>query len=191
MNSKHGGARPGAGRKKQLGCGEPTKPIRVPESFIPMIQSIIAQRKEALKQLNQNFLKPAEALTQVHRPIFSSPVSAGFPSPADDYVEGQLDLNELMISRPAATFYVRVTGESMINAGILPEDILVVDKSKNPQHNAIVIAIVNNELTVKRLVKIGSMVQLMPENPDFEVMTFKNDMELSIWGVVTGVVRKL
>jgi len=191
MIKKHGGTRSGAGRKKELCYGEPTKPIRVPESFIPVVKDMLIQRKQTLKQLNQELLKPSELLTQINRPIFSSSVSAGFPSPADDYVEGQLDLNELMISKPAATFYVRVTGESMKNAGILPGDILVVDKSKNPIHNTIVIAIVDNELTVKRLIKRGSVVQLMPENPDFDVMTFNNEMELSIWGVVTGVVRKL
>ena len=191
MVNKHGGVRLGAGRKKKLGYGEPTKAIRVPESFIPVVKTMVQQRKEAIAQLSQELLKPAEFLTEVSRPIFSSQVSAGFPSPADDYIEGQLDLNELMISRPAATFYVRVTGESMKNAGILPGDILVVDKSKNPQHNSIVIAIIDNELTVKRLFKQGSTVQLMPENPDFAVMDFNNEMELTIWGVVTGVVRKL
>jgi len=190
MNKQHGGTRSGAGRKKQLGYGEPTQPIRVPESFIPVIKDLLAERKQTLRQLNQELLKPKELLSQVRRPIFSSHVSAGFPSPADDYIEGQLDLNELMVLRPAATFYVRVTGESMKNAGILPGDILVVDKSKNPQHGAIVIAIVDNELTVKRLIKRGAIVQLMPENPEFQVMNFTNEMELTIWGVVIGVVRK-
>mgnify|MGYP001145264747 CR=1 FL=1 len=191
MIKKHGGTRPGAGRKKTLGYGEPTKPIRVPESFIPVVQDMLIKRRQALEQVSQNMLRPADILSQVSRPLLSSSVSAGFPSPADDYVEGQLDLNELMITKPAATFYVRVTGESMKNAGILPGDILVVDKSIDPIHNMIVIAIVENELTVKRLIKLGDVVQLMPENPEFNVMTFTDQMELSIWGVVTGVVRKL
>lgn len=189
MVNNHGGTRPGAGRKKKS-SSEATKPIRVPEVFIPAIKEMIQKRKIAIEHLNKELFKPAQFLTQMSRPLFGSRVSAGFPSPADDYIEGQLDLNEFMISRPAATFYVRVTGESMKNAGILPGDILVVDKSKNPVHGAIVIAIVDNELTVKRLLKQGSKVQLMPENPDFAVMDFNNEMELTIWGVVTGVIRK-
>ncbi|HBF07371.1 MAG TPA: DNA polymerase V [Gammaproteobacteria bacterium] len=186
----HGGARAGAGRKKQLGFGEETKPMRVPISLIPMVKEMLEVRKETLAQLSQAMLKPAEELPAMERPLFSSNVSAGFPSPADDYIEGQLDLNELMILRPSATFYVRVTGESMKNAGILPDDILVVDRSKTVNNNAIVIAVVDNELTVKRFSRQGNSIQLIPENPDFPVITLNNDMELSIWGVVTGVVRK-
>jgi len=189
--TRHGGLRPGAGRKKQLGYGEPTKPMRVPMSLIPMVKEMLEVRKDTLAQLESQMLRPADVLNELARPIFSSHVSAGFPSPADDYIEGQLDLNELMILRPAATFYVRVTGESMKNAGILPGDILVVDKSKTAQHTSIVIAIVDNELTVKRLSKQGATIQLIPENPEFPVITFHSEMELSIWGVVTGVVRKL
>lgn len=190
-SSQHGGARPGAGRKKQLGYGEPTKPIRVPVSFIPMVKEMLEVRKNTLAELEAQMLRPADTLNELKLPLFSSHVSAGFPSPADDYIEGQLDLNELMIHRPSATFYVRVTGESMKNAGILPGDILVVDKSQSASHNDIVIAIVENELTVKRLSKQGAQIQLHPENPDFPIISFHNEMELSIWGVVTGVVRKL
>ena len=92
---------------------------------------------------------------------------------------------------PSATFYVRVTGEIMSGAGILSNDILIVDRSLEAIHGSIVIAVVNNELTVKRLFKKDGHIELHPENPAFPIMTFKRDMELTIWGVVSGVTRKL
>ena len=88
--------------------------------------------------------------TGIKRPLFSSGVSAGFPSPADDYIDRQLDLNELLIKKPAATFFIRVAGDSMIGAGIHHDDILIVDRSLEPANNKIVIAVVDGELTVKR-----------------------------------------
>ena len=189
--STHGGSRPGAGRKKQLPFGEPTKPIRVPLSFIPVVEHMLVARKAAVSATKTQLLKPVENAPTLEIPLVTSQVAAGFPSPADDYIEGQLDLNDLMILHPAATFYVRVTGESMKNAGILPGDILVVDKSKTAVHNHIVIAVVDNELTVKRLRKQAGQVALVPENPDFPVIHCNQHMDMSIWGVVTGVVRKL
>jgi DNA polymerase V len=123
-------------------------------------------------------------------PLFSSTVPAGFPSPADDYVECHLDLNQFLITHPAATFFVRVVGDSMIGASIQENDYLVVDRAIAPTHNAIVIAVVEQELTVKRLYKQGSVVELRSENPDYPPIRFTRGMELQIWGVVCGVFRK-
>jgi DNA polymerase V len=125
------------------------------------------------------------------RPLFSCAVAAGFPSPADDYLERDLDLNGYFIQHQSATFYVRVTGDSMEKAGILDNDILVVDKSLEPRDGAIVIAVIDGELTVKRLRRRNSVVQLVPENPNYQPITVLPEQELLIWGVVTGVARKL
>jgi len=99
-------------------------------------------------------------------PLFLSSVKAGFPSPADDFVETRLDLNEYLIDHPEATFFVRVSGDSMIRAGIHTGDILIVDRSLEPKNNDIVIAIIDGEFTVKRLKKYGDRVFLVPENPN-------------------------
>jgi DNA polymerase V len=118
-------------------------------------------------------------------------VSAGFPSPADDYIEGRLDLNELMIRHPAATFFVRVAGDSMIGAGIHHDDILVVDRSLDPAHDKVVIAVVNGDLTVKRLFKQNGVVRLLAENPDYPPMELNEETACEIWGVVAFVIHSL
>jgi DNA polymerase V len=122
--------------------------------------------------------------------LFGTRVAAGFPSPADDYVEGKLDLNDYLVRRPAATFYVRVAGDSMIGAGIHPDDILIVDRSQEPRHGRIVIAVVNGELTVKRLASANGEVRLVAENRGYPPIIISADTAFAIWGVVTGVVRK-
>ncbi|MBL6958662.1 MAG: translesion error-prone DNA polymerase V autoproteolytic subunit [Rhodospirillales bacterium] len=134
----------------------------------------------------------ATALSAVRRPlrVFASPVAAGFPSPADDFVEGRLDLNEHLIPHPAATFIVRVAGESMINAGIHPGDMLIVDRSIEAKTGDIVIAVLDGELTVKRLCRSGGGWRLAAENPDFPDLPIDGDRDCVIWGVVTGAVRR-
>ena len=123
--------------------------------------------------------------------MFSHKVPAGFPSPANDFIEKTLSLDDLLIEHPIATFFVKVTGDSMKNAGILSGDTLVVDRSREPTDKCIVVAVVNGELTVKRLVKKYSQIELHAENPSYLPLTFKNEEELVIWGVVVGVVRKV
>ena len=123
-------------------------------------------------------------------PFATSIVSAGFPSPAEDFVLEQLDLNDLLIKHPVATFFVRVGGDSMINAGIFDKDILVVDRSLNAKSDNIIIAAVNGELTVKRLIKKGDKVTLMPENPKYKAIEINSFSELNIWGVVTAVIHQ-
>ncbi len=132
------------------------------------------------------------AATSCRRPVvlFSSSVAAGYPSPAEDYVEGKLDLNAQLIRRPAATFIIRVEGESMTGAGIFPNDLLIVDRGVGPRPGDIVIAVVGNELTVKRLIKSGDGWSLRAENPDFPAISVTADMECVVWGVVTGSIRQ-
>ena len=122
-------------------------------------------------------------------PIYTEGVSAGFPSPADDFVGYSLDLNELLIKHPLSTFLVTVSGNSMTNAGIHSGDILVVDKAGEPTDGKIVIAVIDGEFTVKRLRIIQGVPCLMPENPDYPVIQMKESMELMIWGVVTSVIH--
>ncbi|MDH5297965.1 MAG: translesion error-prone DNA polymerase V autoproteolytic subunit [Desulfobulbaceae bacterium] len=125
------------------------------------------------------------------RPLFMSGVAAGFPSPADDYIERQLDLNELLITHPAATFFVRVAGDSMVGAGILHDDILVVDRSLDPASGRVVIAIVNGELTVKRLFRQGAACRLVAEHPDYPELAITEEMGFEVWGVVTAAIHRL
>ncbi|MDH3710402.1 MAG: translesion error-prone DNA polymerase V autoproteolytic subunit [Cyclobacteriaceae bacterium] len=190
----HGGARQNSGPAKGFGrYGEPTKPVRVPVSYIPGVKNMldnIADFHLRLKSGGLEIMEPVDNPKNLERPLFFSPVPAEFPSPADDYVERQLDLNEYFVEHPAATFYLRVTGDSMSGSGIYSGDIVIVDRSLNPVSGKIVIAVVNNELTVKRLYRNGKTIELRPENPDYPVISFSDDMELVIWGVVAGVVRK-
>jgi DNA polymerase V len=134
---------------------------------------------------------PAPLRLQVLLPLFTGKVAAGFPSPADDYIEKTLDLNELLIKKPAATFFARAQGESMLGAGIHPNDILVVDRSIDPVSGHIVICALNGELTVKRLAKDDERWQLKAENPAYPDIVIHDDLELVIWGVVTNVIHPL
>jgi DNA polymerase V len=134
-------------------------------------------------------LEPARPGAPLSRPLFASRVPAGFPSPAEEYAEGPLDLHDYLIRHPAATFYVRVTGESMTGAGILNGDVLVVDRAREPRHGDIVVAVIDNELTVKQLDTQGPTPRLRAHHPDFAVIDLRPGQELRIWGVVGGVVR--
>ncbi|MCH1931339.1 translesion error-prone DNA polymerase V autoproteolytic subunit [Shewanella sp. A25] len=136
------------------------------------------------------FLGDFQGQTRLELPLFNSLVAAGFPSPAQDYIEQTLDLNELCIKHPAATFFVRVLGESMIEAGIFNGDVLVVDRSLDAIHGDIVIAAINGEFTVKQL-QLHPRVQLNPRNSAFSPIVIHDESELSLFGVVTNVVKKL
>ena len=128
---------------------------------------------------------------RVMRPLFLSRVPAGFPSPADDYIEGALDLNEHLIAHREATFFMRVQGHSMIGAGIHDGDLLVVDRSLEAGHGDIVVAVIDCELTIKRLSKRGGRVRLLAEHPGFAPIEFRDGQELTVWGVVTSIVRRI
>ncbi|MFP4168501.1 MAG: LexA family protein [Desulfonatronovibrionaceae bacterium] len=123
-------------------------------------------------------------------PLYLSGVQAGFPSPADDHIDRQLDLNEYLVENPAATFFVRACGDSMRDAGIHDGAILVVDRAREPGGRSIVVAVVNGELTVKRVRREGEKMFLLPENPDYPALEITPETDFEIWGVVTGVIRK-
>lgn len=164
---QRGGVRSNAGRPKNSGkYNEPTIPIRIPLS-----------RKTEVHQLLQNDVS-------FKLPFFGCSVRAGFPSPADDYIETYLDLNTHLIAHPAATFLVRAAGDSMIGAGIYHDDLLIVDRSIEATHGKIVIAAINGELTVKRLSILNGVTQLIPENSQYSPLTITEDLDLVIWGVV-------
>jgi DNA polymerase V len=122
-------------------------------------------------------------------PFYTSYISAGFPSPADDYKENSLDLNDHLIKHPSATFFMRAKGYAMMKAGIFDNDLLVVDRSIKPIHKKIIIAVYNGEYIVRRLVKQGKNIQLIAENPDYPTININEECEFLIWGVVTCVIH--
>lgn len=124
-------------------------------------------------------------------PMYSHSISAGFPSPADDYIEDRLDLNQLLVSNKSATFFLRVKGDSMVNAGIHHGDIIVVDRSVQAGHRSIVVAVVDGELTVKRLIRRNGSIELHAENPKYAPIHLQDGQELTIWGVVTSSVHQV
>lgn len=128
---------------------------------------------------------------QCHLPQVLSLVPAGFPSPADDYMDCSLDLNEHLINNKASSFYIRVAGDSMMGAGILCGDILLVDRSMDPVHNRIVVAVIDNDMVVKRLSIRSNRMSLLSENQGYSPINITRGMECYIWGVVTAVIRKL
>ncbi len=122
-------------------------------------------------------------------PIYSSKVEAGFASPADDFVEEYLDLNNLLVKHHEATFFVRVSGKSMVDAGIYPDDILIVDRSVTARDGKIVIVNVDGDVMVKRLCIQGDSVTLKSENPKHKDIAITG--ELTVWGVVTSVIHQM
>ena len=135
------------------------------------------------------YVRPTDNPPVLALPLFASHASCGFPSPAQDYVEATLDLNQLCISRPAATYFVRAAGDSMKDAGIRDGDLLVVDRSITARHGDTVIACVDGEFTVKQL-QITPYVALLPANPDYQPIVFQAEQSLEIFGVVTFVIHK-
>jgi len=123
-------------------------------------------------------------------PFFESTVSAGFPSPADDYTEISLDLNKHLIKHPAATFYARVKGDSMINAGINDGDLLVVDRALDIYDNCIAVCIIDGEFTVKRLKKQSGKILLVPENKQYKTIEVSEFNDFEVWGIVAYVIHK-
>ncbi|MDP3561646.1 MAG: translesion error-prone DNA polymerase V autoproteolytic subunit [Legionellaceae bacterium] len=169
----HGGKRVGAGRPSGKNkYGEATKPIRIPISKLNAITSFLE-----------------EDHTMYELPLYANKISAGFPSPADDYLETKLDLNSYLIKHPSSTFFVKVSGDSMINAGIQSGDMLIVDRSIEPTDGKIVIAALDGELTVKRLYKKNGQLKLVAENIQYKPIDVV-EQEIVIWGVVTHVIHE-
>lgn len=166
-----GGARERAGRPQGSVKSEPTKVMRIPQSRVQDIKGFLTSGKT------------------YKLPLYGCSVRAGFPSPADDYIEMHLDLNDHLIHHPAATFFVRASGDSMVNAGIHDGDMLIVDRSVEPTHGRVVIAAINDELTVKRLSKLNGKIQLLPANDKYKPIDIAADADLIIWGVVIHAIQ--
>ena len=163
-----GGSRQGAGRPKGR---EPTQAVRLPVSIVNAL---------------------AAGKLPCPLPLYLSKVSAGFPSPAEEDLADKLDLNDHLIKHPAATFLVRANGDSMLQAGIHDNDILVVDRSLPALDGKIVIVAIDGQLTVKRLQKKkGGGVTLLAENPQYKPIEIRDGNELQIWGVVTNVIHSV
>lgn len=124
-------------------------------------------------------------------PLYASRISAGFPSPAEDYVELRVNIGEFVTDNPTSTFFVRVHGDSMQDAHIVDGSILAVDKSLKPESGDIIVAVVNNEFTVKRLIIKGKRVWLLPENKKYQALEITEEMHFQVWGKVVTVLHKL
>lgn len=124
-------------------------------------------------------------------PLVDAFISAGFPSPADDYLEGKLDLNQLLIQNPNSTFFARVRGNSMIDVGIRDGDILIIDKSLEPQRTSVLVCFIDGEFTVKKIMKRNGDLYLMPQNSEFEPIKIDSNSDFRLWGVVTHCIHKL
>ena len=133
----------------------------------------------------------ANIQNKIYHQFYNCSVAAGFPSPADDYLEDKLDLNEYLIKHPAATFFARVAGDSMINAGIYNNDIIIVDRSIKPKHGKIVVAALDGQMTIKRLYRRDDKIMLLPENELFKPIEILDSMDMIIWGVATNVIHSL
>ncbi len=127
--------------------------------------------------------------TSLEIPYFENGVSAGFPSPAEDHMHSKLDLNNLLVQHPSATYYVRVIGDSMINAGIVSGDLLVVDRSLEANDGCIIVAFIEGEFTVKRIKKKKNKIFLQAENNNYKAIEITKDMDFEIFGVVAHAIH--
>lgn len=146
--------------------------------------------------VNSKIYKKIEIYTpQTEEPLFltfsGSPVHAGFPSPADDFIESRLDLNRALIKNPSSTFYAKVKGESMTGDGVNDGDLLVIDKSIIPYQNCLSVCFLNGEFTLKRVKIDGEVIWLVPSNEKFKPIKVDKENEFTIWGIVTYIVKKV
>lgn len=153
------------------------------------VVSIVKSHHPELSQLEIVGQAVSEEAKVIPLPFYLDRISAGFPSPADDYIDAELDLNRYMIRNPPDTFMVRVKSDALADAGILDGDVLIVDRSIGPRHGMIVVAIVNGGMCVRRLNRKSGNWVLDPENRDFKPLRIRQGQDLEIWGVVTGMVR--
>lgn len=181
--------KPGAGRKPNP---VPTKAIRLPSPLVHQLLDLKKRGKlESFYQGETGEIFAGRAGAPLRIPVFESRVQAGFPAPGDDYSEGTLDLNDYLIPHKATTFFVRVTGESMTGVGIFPGDMLIVDRSLDPINGKIVIAVLNGEMTVKRLKSNKDSLLLCSENDRYPDIKVTEMDDFSTWGVVTNVIHSL
>ena len=134
-------------------------------------------------------LYTSDTSTTLNMPYFENGVSAGFPSPAEDHMHSKIDLNNLLIENPSATYYVRVNGDSMLGAGILSGDLLIVDRSIEVTNNCIVVAHLDGEFTVKRIKKIKKKIFLQAENNNYKPIEITKEMDFELFGVVAHAIH--
>ena len=202
--SNRGGKRENAGRPRGQGkFGEPTEVMRIPQSQTATVKNFLEalQRKKANAESENaiteievdEFFAPAISERPTLLPLFSTKVAAGFPSPADDHVEKRLDISEFMIDHAASTFFVTIKGDSMIDVGLLPGDKVVVDRSKTANIGDIVLAVVDQEFTIKILdYGANKMPRLLPANSTgaYRPIYIRPDTQFEIFGVVIGSFRR-
>ena len=189
-SDRHGGKRPGAGRP--VGTGKykaQTKAIRVPCDILPQINRLIAERFQQVVKFDK-FSNNKSRYCQLI-PLFGEKVAAGTATPTGNYIEDHVDLSEVLVRNPDTTFLVRAQGDSMVNAGIFHNDLLIVDSAVKPVHGQVVIAVINGDLTVKRLHLENNTVSLLPENPAYHAIKITEAMSFSVSGVVMNVVHHL
>tara|TARA_B100000963_G_scaffold345285_1_gene349215 strand:+ start:945 stop:1379 length:435 start_codon:yes stop_codon:yes gene_type:complete len=136
------------------------------------------------------FLKPKKE-NQLGQWLIEQGVSAGFPSPADDFKEVRISLDKELIKNTESTFYARVSGDSMENAGLSDGDLIVIDRSINPENNKIAVCLIDGEFTVKRIVKKGGIIYLKPENKNYKEIKLEAMDDFKVWGVVTYVIKSI
>jgi DNA polymerase V len=175
--------------------GEATVPIRIPKSKVTQITDFLNQC--ALKKspgsidFFEHIRQVSAPVVRVELPLYSSKVSAGFPSPCDDHISKRLNIHDYLVDQEEATFLVTVTGLSMRDAGLLPKDVAIVDRSKNAAIGNLILAVIDGEFTIKQLaIDENGNPLLLPANPDFKAIEIKDGMDFEIWGVVTGSIRK-
>ena len=127
--------------------------------------------------------------TTVKLPLVASGISAGFPSPADDFMDTSIDLNKICIKNPATTFFGRVTGNSMKDAGIHHGDLMIIDKSLSPKNGSIAVCYIDGEFTVKTIKIESDCCWLIPANPAYKAMKITKDNDFIIWGIVTHIIK--
>jgi DNA polymerase V len=168
--------------------GEPSKVVRLP---LPVAALAKRLADKSLRAGDINAFLNVEATRYATVPLMVSPAECGFPSPADDYLDRPLDFNDLLIENPAATFAVRIAGQSMMGAGLFPNDIAVVDRSRTAVDGSIVLALIGGEFTIKRYRKKGARVWLQAENPAFKNIELNEDSAFEVWGVIAKSIRML
>jgi DNA polymerase V len=168
--------------------GQPTKVVRLPLPVAALARQLAA---EGLRAGDVNAFIDLDARRTTTVPLMAASAECGFPSPADDYLDRALDFNELLIENPAATFAVRIAGESMTGAGLFPGDIAVVDRSRTPADGSVVLALLGGEFTIKRYRKKATRTWLQAENPAFRDIPLSDEVPFEVWGVITKSIRML
>jgi len=148
------------------------------------------KKSKQLKEDSIEFLD-VDSVVLKSIPLYEQTVQAGFPSPADDFLDLDINLQDFLIKHPSATFCVRVNGSSMEKANIYSGDVMIVDKSLSPKNNSIVLAVIDSEVTVKRIKKNGTKLYLNPENDAFNPIEITEEMNFNVWGVVTHIIHEV